>query len=214
MEGHSQEGVAGKPRGEAPEHTVPAERRRYDPPARTNQYGGKEMKSAQMVILSIVVCLIFATSLSAQTGDDIGFHKSCSHCGMDRGMFDFSRMLIEYDDGTVGAVCSAHCAAIDLANNIDRTPASIKVADFGSRRLIDAEKAFWVVGGNKPGVMSRRGKWAFEKKDDADRFVQTDGGRVVTFEEAMNMAYDDMYGDTKMIRDRRKMKRLRAHTQP
>jgi copper chaperone NosL len=75
---------------------------------------------------------------------------------MDRGSFDFSRMLIEYDDGSFNAVCSLHCAAIDLANNIDKTPKSIKVGDFNGRQLIDAEKALWVVGGKKPGVMSKR----------------------------------------------------------
>jgi nitrous oxide reductase accessory protein NosL len=57
------------------------------------------------------------------------------------------------------------CAAVDLANNIAGTPKSIKVGDFNGRQMIDAEKAFWVVGGSKPGVMSKRGKWAFEKRE-------------------------------------------------
>jgi hypothetical protein len=128
---------------------------------------------------------------------------------MDRGSFDFSRMLIEYDDGTVSAVCSLHCAAIDLANNIDKTPRAIKVADLTGSQLIDAEKAFWVIGGKKPGVMSNRGKWAFEKKDDAESFMKTNQGKLASFEEAIRMAYEDMSEDTRMIREKRKMKRMK-----
>lgn len=42
--------------------------------------------------------------------------------------------------------------------------------------LIDAEKAFWVIGGSKPGVMTKRAKWAFEKKEAADKFMLDNGG--------------------------------------
>ena len=106
-----------------------------------------------------------------------------------------------------------HCAAVDLANNIDKSPKAIKVGDFNSKQLIDAEKAFWVVGGSKPGVMSKRGKWAFEKKEDAEAFLKTNQGSLATFEEAMKMAYEDMYDDTKAIRERRKMKRMKMMEQ-
>ncbi len=164
-----------------------------------------------MYVLDLIMagCLVFGGMAFAQTKDDIRQYKACIHCGMDRGSFDFSRMLIEYDDGTIAAVCSIHCAAIDLANNIDKTPKSIQVGDFNRKHLIEAEKAFWVIGGNKPGVMSRKGKWAFEKKEDAENFMNTNQGKMASFEEAMKMAYDDMYEDTKMIRDRRKMMRMK-----
>jgi nitrous oxide reductase accessory protein NosL len=143
----------------------------------------------------------------AQTKEDIHQNKSCRYCGMDREKFDFSRMLIEYDDNTSAAVCSIHCAAVDLANNIDKSPRSIKVGDLNTKDLIDAEKAIWVIGGSRPGVMSKRGKWAFSKKEDAEAFVKTNGGAVADFEAAMKAAYEDMYSDTKMIRDKRKAKR-------
>jgi len=130
---------------------------------------------------------------------------------MDRGGYDFSRMLIDYDDGTSVAVCSIHCAAVDLANNIDKSPKSIRVGDFMTKELIDAEKAVWIIGGSKPGVMSKRGKWAFAKKDDAESFMNSNGGVLADFEAVMKAAYEDMYGDTKMIRDKRKAKKMQ-HT--
>jgi nitrous oxide reductase accessory protein NosL len=140
--------------------------------------------------------------------DDVNKHKSCPHCGMDRGQFAHSRMMIVYDDGTEAGLCSLHCASIDLAVNIDKTPKAIYVGDYSTKKLIDAEQAFWVIGGNKPGVMTKRAKWAFEKKADAEAFLQKEGGKLASFDEAIKAAYEDIYSDTKMIRERRKMKRM------
>jgi len=168
------------------------------------------MKKNCIVHLTIVVGVMLAgIAYAQQAREDIAAHKACVYCGMDRGTYDFSRMLIEYEDGTTVPFCSIHCAAVDLANKIDKAPKSVKVGDFNTKNLIDAEKAFWVVGGSKQGVMSKRGKWAFETKSDAENFLRTNQGSMVTFEEAMKMAYEDMYDDTRAIRERRKMKRMK-----
>jgi hypothetical protein len=46
-------------------------------------------------------------------------------------------------------------------------------------------------------------------------FVKENGGTVTTFDEAMKAAYEDMYQDTKMVREKRKMKRTgREHQHP
>ena len=81
------------------------------------------------------------------------------------------------------------------------------------QELIDAEKAFWVIGGDKPGVMSKRAKWAFVKKEGADAFVKQSGGNAVAFDVAMKAAYEDMYQDTKMIRERRAMMKKKSMEQ-
>ena len=168
------------------------------------------MRKTGVVNLVIAVCFMFGgMGFAQQTKDDISVHKTCKYCGMDRGSYNFSRMLIEYEDGTVVAFCALRCAAVDLANNIDKTPKTIQVGDFNGKQLIDGEKAFWVIGGSKPGVMSKRGKWAFEKKDDAENFIRTNQGKMASFEEAMKMAHEDLYEDTRMIRERRKMKRMK-----
>jgi len=137
--------------------------------------------------------------------DDIKKHPSCKYCGMDRAKFAHSRVFIENDDGTTEGTCSLHCAAVDLALNIDKTPKAILVGDLNNKNLVDVEKAFWVIGGNKMGVMTKRAKWAFAKQEDADLFVKENGGVMATFDEAMKGAYEDMYADTKMIREKRKM---------
>ncbi len=161
---------------------------------------------------SIVLCL-FPAVFFAQGHDDVRNHPNCKYCGMNREQFAHSRALIEYEDGTTVGMCSIHCAAVELALQIDKIPKVILVGDHGSKSLIDAEKAFWVIGGSKMGVMTKRPKWAFEKKEDAERFIRENGGEISTFDAVIKAAYEDMYGDTKMIRERRKMKRM-EHKKP
>jgi hypothetical protein len=151
--------------------------------------------------------VLFAVTLTVfAQGDDIKQFPSCKYCGMDREKFSHSRMLIDYDDGTAVGTCSIHCAAVDLALNIDKTPKALMVGDALTKKLVDAENAAWVIGGSKQGVMTKRAKWAFEKKEDAEKFVKENGGSLSSFDEAVKLAYEDMYQDTKMIREMRKMK--------
>ena len=132
------------------------------------------MKKIITIVLSVLLlstCFISATEI-----DDQHLYASCSYCGMDRVKFAHSRMLIEYTDQSTVGTCSLHCAAIELALTIDKTPQSIKVGDFNSKQLIDAESAFWVIGGDKPGVMTSRAKWAFSTITAAEHFITQHGG--------------------------------------
>jgi copper chaperone NosL len=142
--------------------------------------------------------------------DDVAKQASCKYCGMDRNTFAHSRMLVTYEDGSSMGTCSLHCTAVELAINIDKTPKSIEVGDFKTKKLINAEKASWVIGGSKPGVMTKRAKWAFESKADADAFIKENGGTPASFDEAIKASYEDMYADTKMIREKRKTMKMKA----
>jgi len=165
--------------------------------------------------MRIFLLLIFGLSLTitpavaAVTPPDVTKAPVCRQCGMDREKFSHSRMFITYEDGSTAATCSLHCAAVELANTIDKIPVMVSVADYDSKELIDADKAVWVIGGSKKGVMTGQAKWAFASKESAERFIKANGGGIVTFDEAIKAAYDDMYQDTKMIREFRKMKRLK-----
>lgn len=72
-------------------------------------------------------------------------------------------------------------------------PEVILVGDYTTKRLIDAERAVWVIGGKKTGVMSIKGKWAFENKEDALSFIRENGGQISSFDEAMKVTFEDMY---------------------
>jgi copper chaperone NosL len=169
------------------------------------------------ILAGLVVALLVVgggTAL-AQVTADMQKYPSCKYCGMDRQKFAHSRMLVEYKDGSAFGACSLHCAAVDLAQNIDKTPKAILVADYPTKKLIDAEKAYWVIGGKKPGVMTKRAKWAFADQKAAQGFIKENGGQLASFDDAMKATYEDMYADTKMIREKRaKMKMMQQQHKP
>ena len=170
------------------------------------------MKRWLVWMLAGVILSLAAGICLAQ--DDVAKQASCKYCGMDRKTFAHSRMLVTYEDGSSIGTCSLHCTAVELALNIDKTPKTIEVGDYKTKKLIDAEKAFWVIGGNKPGVMTKRAKWAFESKADAEAYVKENGGKLASFEEAIKASYEDMYADTKMIREKRKMMKMKKMNAP
>jgi copper chaperone NosL len=118
--------------------------------------------------------------------------KACQQCGMDRTTFAHSRMLVEYADNSVVGLCSLHCVAVELAQHKEKPVKSLKVADYKTKELIDARTAVWVIGGSKKGVMTFVPKWAFLHREDAQAFVQENGGEVTTFEAALKAANSEL----------------------
>jgi copper chaperone NosL len=145
--------------------------------------GGRHSGIAMFLTLAAIS---ITTVLYAQA--DVEEHRRCFHCGMDRKAYGFSRMLLHFDDGTVIGVCSLHCAVAELEANGARKVKRIEVADRDTRDLIDAKKACWVIGGDKPGVMTETAKWAFAEKKRAEKFVKKHGGSVSSFKEAFDAA--------------------------
>jgi nitrous oxide reductase accessory protein NosL len=156
-----------------------------------------------------VALLCFTEGSVVFTQDDLKKHPSCPLCGMDRQQYAHSRMLIEYDGKGTTGTCSIHCAASEISVNRDRTMVSMRVADYLTRNLILTEKAFWVIGGDKAGVMTKRAKWAFKEKEQAERFIKENGGRHATFHDAMKATFEDMYEDIKMIHEKRRAKQMK-----
>ena len=128
-----------------------------------------------------------------ETGDDIASHPKCAYCGMDRKQYAHGRVLLKYRDGSEVGLCSIHCAGLDLALHPEKELSGIMVGTYNRRNLVDAEKAVWVLGGSKQGIMSIRGKWAFEKKEDAKAFTGNFGGSIASFGDVMTAAFEDMW---------------------
>ncbi len=138
-------------------------------------------RSVPAILISI---LIIALSTPVFAENDISTFKKCKICGMDREKFSFSRVLIEYRDGGREGLCSIQCAAAEIAGSHKATGA-IMVADYNSHELIDAGKAFWVMGGSKQGVMTLLAKWAFGDGSSAEKFIKENGGEPADFDRIM-----------------------------
>jgi nitrous oxide reductase accessory protein NosL len=152
----------------------------------------------------LTMCSLFGSFAGAEG-------PSCSYCGMYKSRFEHSWVNIVHADGSVTGVCSIHCAAIDMALHTEKTIQDITVADYDTLRQINADRAFWVIGGEIMGVMTARAKWAFATKEAADNFIKQHGGRPATFGEVIKAAFEDMYQDTLMIRQKRKLINLRKN---
>ena len=152
------------------------------------------MKKLIMMMLAALCALLPAAAgdrhAHTAAGQDQAVEKpaDCQSCGMNRTAFASSRMLITFADGGTFGTCSINCAHDAAAKNGARKIKRLQAADYVGNKLIDAKKAFWVIGGNEPGVMSNIAKWAFAKKQDAERFVKEHGGRVTGFDEAWKAA--------------------------
>ena len=100
----------------------------------------------------IKTCLLMAILL---TGNIAYAHDhSCHYCGMYRSQFGHSWVILEHDNSLATGVCSVHCAVIHMALHTDKSTNRITVGDYNSHKPIDADRAFWVIGGNKLGVMT------------------------------------------------------------
>jgi nitrous oxide reductase accessory protein NosL len=149
------------------------------------------MRLKRGVIGLIAVVLLGITCVVVMAGNDIDEYRSCKHCGMDRKAYGYSRMMVIHENGSRVGVCSLNCAVTEMNGPRESAVTSLLVADRDSHTLIDAEKAVWVVGGNKRGVMTQNPKWAFARKESAQSFVDAHGGTITSWEAALSAARDE-----------------------
>lgn len=139
----------------------------------------------------IAVLLVVSLGTVCLAADKIEAPDSCKQCGMDRTIFAHSRMVVTYTDGSSTGTCSINCVATDMKET-GKEIASFQVADYNTKKLIDAKTATWVIGGTKKGVMTKMAKWAFADKKDAESFIKTNGGKLGSFDETLKAAERDV----------------------
>ena len=120
----------------------------------------KRLQASKLITLLFVFAL-FLVAPAVFSGDDIQRFPSCPLCGMNRGEYAFSRMLIEYDDGTATGTCSIHCTAAEMSLRREKTISRILVADYNGKHLIPSESALWVIGGRQDRRHDEAGKVGF-----------------------------------------------------
>jgi copper chaperone NosL len=143
------------------------------------------MKRIWIAALVLATVAMAAVSVAAEKVES---PDSCTHCGMNRTTFAQSRMVITYGDGSSTGTCSLTCIATDLQQAKGKKVKRIQVADYQSKKLVDAKKATWVIGGKKQGVMTPVAKWAFAKKTGAETFIKENGGKLASYDEVLKAA--------------------------
>lgn len=143
--------------------------------------------------LAIMSSLIFVYAVQAEE------QKYCPLCSMNLKMFWRTTHWFTFSDGTRTGYCSIHCASTvyqKRALEIDRW----EVADYDSKKLIDARKAHFLIGSDLPGTMTPVSKLAFASLDVAKRYQKKHGGTIGTSENALKRALEDRGEDMAMIK--------------
>ncbi|OQX74440.1 MAG: hypothetical protein B6D59_02450 [Campylobacteraceae bacterium 4484_4] len=127
----------------------------------------------------------------------------CIRCGMMLPKFYKTNHAIRYKNGKTEQYCSMHCLAETLQNTDPSVIEEILVVDVPSLKMIDAKKAWYVIGSNVKGTMTQNSKYAFAEKSDAEAFAKEHGGKVVDFDTALKIAKEDLAKDNLMIGKKR-----------
>lgn len=132
----------------------------------------------------IALLLVLSLATFCLAVDKVEAPDGCVHCGMNRTKFAHSRMIVTYKDKSSAGTCSINCIVTDLKKS-KKEPQSFQVGDYNSKKLIDAKTATWVIGGSKRGVMTPVAKWAFADKKNAEEYIQKNGGKLATYDDAL-----------------------------
>lgn len=124
----------------------------------------------------------------------------CGVCGMTLPMF-YKTNHAATVDGKTHQYCSIHCMFEEaLKKGIEvKDP---KVVDNSTMKFIDATKAYYVVGSNKPATMSTQSKYAFGTKKAAENFAKKFGGKVMPYSEVATLVKTNLKKEMAMIKKR------------
>ncbi len=166
--------------------------------------------------LFLIFILIFSLNLEAKNFSKAATVKPiltqdgkeklwCPVCGMNIKKFYKTSHASKLQNGTNRQYCSIRCLAVDMEEyGIDTN--NINVVDAKTQKLINAKKAFYVVGSKVKGTMSKVSKLAFEKESDAKEFKKKYRGKIVNFNTALQMAQKSLKKDIAMINKKKKKK--------
>jgi nitrous oxide reductase accessory protein NosL len=130
-----------------------------------------------------------------------GKHKDfCPICGMTLHNF-YKTNFASKANGIESQYCSLVCLVEDeVVNNKKMT--DIRVVDNLTMKMIDAKKASYVVGSNKPGTMSAVSIYGFGTAAGAKDFIGKNGGELKNFDAIYAMVKSTQAKDMAATKER------------
>ena len=131
----------------------------------------------------------------------------CPNCAMHLPKYYKTNHAVKFKDGTYRQFCSIHCLVDEqemgyLRDKKDKI-VQILAADAKTLKMIDAKKAYYVIGSKISGTMTGNSQYAFLSKADALSFQKENGGKLSDFDEAYKTSLKDFTNDLKMIKDKK-----------
>lgn len=140
------------------------------------------------LILALFLLMLMSTRLSAHEQHESQERPSCRVCGMYIDQYQKSAAELVFKDGKKEYTCGVACMLREVTDAGGLSAfKSVKVHDWVSGKLVDAETATYVIGSNViPDMVPNY--IAFANREEAEAFVAKEGGEVIDF----NIAYDDI----------------------
>jgi DeoR family transcriptional regulator, copper-sensing transcriptional repressor len=101
---------------------------------------------------------------------------------------------IVYEDGSAEKVCCAHCALLRFKEKKEK-PKQIISRDFMLDTTFNARRAVFVVGSSLPVLCCSPHVLAFQRREEAAKFIKGFGGSLHTIEEAADAVENGMEDD-------------------
>jgi nitrous oxide reductase accessory protein NosL len=114
--------------------------------------------------------------------------ESCAICGMNLVKFYKTSHAAKVADHNV-QYCSIHCLSDHIRQGAELE--NPMVVDVKTLKFIPVTQAYYVVGSNVRGTMSRVSKYAFKNLSDAKEFQKKHGGEIMDFYSAWQVAKKD-----------------------
>jgi nitrous oxide reductase accessory protein NosL len=116
--------------------------------------------------------------------------KRCIVCGMDVSKYPHTRYVVKTVDGEEFHTCGVQCG-LTLHLRLKEKFKSATAADLLSNRSFDAQKGFYVYKSTVITDMAP-GFIAFATKVNAEKFQKGFGGKMVTYQEALEIWKEQM----------------------
>ncbi len=131
------------------------------------------------LLLVFVAILFLASTISARAV------KGCIVCGMDVSKYPHTRYVVKTTDGKEYVTCGVQCG-LTLHLRFKDKWKSATASDLLSNRPFDVKKGFYVYQSSVITDMAP-GFIAFKKRVNAEKFAKGFWGKVVTYQEALEM---------------------------
>ena len=150
----------------------------------------------------IVWTFVFVSGLCLLTTVHAEEQKWCPLCSMNLKMFWRTSHWLTLSDGKTTGYCSIHCASKIYQKRptyIDRW----EVADYDMKTLINAHRAYFLIGSDLPGTMTPVSKLAFASHEVTKNYQKEHGGTIGSLDDALTRAIEGRGEDMALIKKKK-----------
>jgi hypothetical protein len=150
----------------------------------------------------IVWTFVFVSGLCLLTVVHAEKQKWCPLCSMNLKMFWKTSHWLTFSDGKTTGYCSIHCAS----KVYQKRPTDIdqwEVADYDMKVLVNANRAYFLIGSDLPGTMTPVSKMAFASHEVAKSYQKEYGGTIGSLDDALTRAIEGRGEDMVLIKKKK-----------